>query len=60
MLMNVKEITLVTRMLVAETQLDHMCVNATPDFLGMDMIAQVNLIAFRLTSSKVRRKYFGK
>ena len=50
---NVKEITLVTRTLVAQTQLGHMYVNATPDLLEMDVIAQVNLVAFRLTLRKV-------
>ena len=59
MLTNVKEITLVTRTRVAQTQLDHMYINATPDSLKMDVIAQVNLMAFRLTLRKVHRKYFG-
>lgn len=60
MLRNVKEITLVTRTLVAKTQLDLMYVNAISDLLEMDMIVQVNLIAFRLTSRKVPRKYLGR
>lgn len=60
MLTNVKEITLVTRTLVAKTQLDLMYVNAISDLLEMDMIVQVNLIAFRLTSRKVPRKYLGR
>lgn len=55
---NVKEITLVTKTLVAQTQLDHMYVNATPDLLEMDVIAQVNLIAFRLTLRKVPYEVF--
>lgn len=60
MLTNVKEITLVTRTLVAKTQLDLMYVNAISDLLEMDMIVQVNLIAFRLTSRKVPWKYLGR
>ena len=59
MLTNVKEITLVTTTLVAQTQLDHMYVNATPDLLEMEVIAQVNLMTFRSTLCEVRRKYFN-
>lgn len=49
MLTNVMEITLVTTTLVAQTPLDHMYVNATPDLLEMEVIAQVNLMTFRST-----------
>lgn len=59
MLTNVMEITLVTTTLVAQTQLDHMYVHATPDLLEMEVIAQVNLMTFRSTLCEVRRKYFG-
>lgn len=44
MLTNAKEITLVTRTLVAKTQLDLMYVNAISDLLEMDMIVQVNSV----------------
>lgn len=43
---NVKETTLVTRTLDAQTQLEIMYVNAILDVLEMDVIVQVNSIDF--------------